>query len=153
MSKLYQIFQGNWPAKITQKGSPLTFLLLHFSHHNPLLCCHRPSTVREGISCRDSRILWQHQPNYRASCNSWRNTSRAMWQLHATLASSQSSKKREILPPGPYNPMTCNASLPTLPSREPLEDTLSSSDQASPSLSHTGLFGQPTFNSSPRAGA
>ena len=48
-----------------------------------------------------------------------------------------------ILSPGPCNPMTCNASLHTLPSREHLEDTLSSSDQASPSLSDIGLFGQP----------
>ena len=46
------------------------------------------------------------------------------------------------------NPMTCNASLHTLPSREPPEDTLSSSDQASPSLSHTGLFWQPIFSAS-----
>ena len=32
---------------VGQKGSPLTFLLLHFSHHIPHLCCHSPSTVRE----------------------------------------------------------------------------------------------------------
>ena len=36
-----------------------------------------------------------------------------------------------------------NASLPTLPSRGPLEDTLSSSDQASSHFSHTGFFGSP----------
>ena len=64
-----------------------------------------------------------------------------MWQLKATFASSHSSKKREILSPCPYNPMTCNVSFPTLHSREQLEDTLSSSDQASPSLSHVELFG------------
>ena len=27
------------------------------SHHNPLLSCHSPCRVREGISCRDSRSL------------------------------------------------------------------------------------------------
>ena len=57
--------------------------------------------------------------------------SRATRELNATFASSQSFKKREILSPSPYNPMTCNASLPTLSSREPLEHALSSSDQAS----------------------
>ena len=74
--------------------------------------------------------------------------SKAMWQLNATFANSQSCRKREILSPGPYNPMTWNASSHTLPSREPLfEETLSSSDQASPSLSHIGLwFGQPIFH-------
>ena len=68
------------------------------------------------------------------------------------LASSQSCRKREILSPAPYNRMTCNASLHTLQSRRPLEDTLSSSDQASPSLYHTGLCGQPIFHSSPKSG-
>ena len=78
--------------------------------------------------------------------------SKAMWQLNATFANSQSCRKRKILSPGQYKPMTWNASLHTLPSREPLEETLSSSDQASPSLSHIGLFGQPIFHSSPRPG-
>ena len=45
-----------------------------------------------------------------------------------------------------------NASLHALPSREALEDAPSSSDQASPSLSHNGLFGQPNFHSSPKPG-
>ena len=44
--------------------------------------------------------------------------------------------KREILSPGPCNPMTCNASLHMLPLRDAVEDTLSSPEQASPSLSH-----------------
>ena len=58
-----------------------------------------------------------------ASCISWHIVSRAIWQLKATFASSQSCRKREILPPSPHNPKTCNASLHALPSREPLEDT------------------------------
>ena len=49
MSKLYQHVKGNWQANTTQKGSPVTFLLLHFSHHIPLLHCHSPSTVRERL--------------------------------------------------------------------------------------------------------
>ena len=118
MSK-HQNSEGDWPAKTTQKGSPLTFLLLHFSQHNPLLSCHSPSTVREGLI-------------------SWHSMSRAVWQLKATFPSSQSCTQREILPPGPNNPMTCNATLHTLSSREPQEDTLSSSDRASPSLPHIG---------------
>ena len=47
-------FEENWPAKNTQKGFPLTFLVLHFSHHLCLLSCHSPFTVREQHSCRDN---------------------------------------------------------------------------------------------------
>ena len=60
--------------------------------------------------------------------------------------------KESCLSPGPCNPTTCNATLPTLPSREPQQDAFSSSDQASPSLSHIGLCGQPIFHSSPKPG-
>ena len=52
-------------------------------------------------------------------------------------------RKRETLSPGPCNSMMCNASVHTLHSREALGDASSSSDQASPSVSHIGLFGQP----------
>ena len=71
-----------------------------------------------------------------------------MRQLCATFANSQSCRQREILSPGPCIPTTCKASLHTLPSREAVEDASSSSDQASPSLSHIGLFGRPIFHSS-----
>ena len=109
------------------------------------------NTVRGEHSCRDSRPLGSHT-YYQASYISWYNMSRAMWQLSATFANSQSCKKREILSPVPCNPMTCNTSLHTSPSQEPLEDTLSSSSQASPSLSHIGLFWQPICHSSPSSG-
>ena len=69
------------------------------------------------------------------------------------LPAPNPSRKRRGLSQGPYNPMMCSASLPTLPSRETLKDTLSSSDQASPSLSHIGLFGQSIIHSSSRPGA
>ena len=71
-------------------------------------------------------------------------------KLNATIASSQSFKKRKTLSPGPCNPMTGSASLHTLSSPETLEETLSSSDHASPSLSRSGLFGQPNFHASPQ---
>ena len=71
--------------------------------------------------------------------------SRATWQLSATFANSQSLKKREILSPGPRNPTTSNASLHMLLLQDAVEDALWSSDQASPSLSHIGLFGQSIF--------
>ena len=114
-------------------------------------------TNKEGLrqtgSTQKGMFIWKHQPNYRAPCISWHNISRVMWHLNATLASSQSFKKWETLSPGPYNPMTCSASLHALSSRESLEETVSSSDQASPSLSHIGLVGQPNFHASPRSGA
>ena len=122
---------------------------------NPLLCCHNPSTVREGISCRNSRplgsitqlpglmhFLAQHVQGH------------ATIQCHlCQLPILQEEREKEILSPGPYNPMTCSASLHTWFSRESLEDTLSSSGQASPSLFHIGLFGQHHFHSSPRSRA
>ena len=42
--------------------------------------------------------------------------------------------------------MTCSTQWHTLSSREPLDETLSSSDQASSSHSHMGLLGQPYFH-------
>ena len=103
---------------------------------------------RRAFLAVTQRLLWQRQPNNHASSISWHSMSRAMWQLNATSASSQSCKKREILSPSPHNPMTCSASLHTLLPREPLEDTLLSSDQASPHF--------PTLDyvhSSPKSGA
>ena len=127
------------PAQIT-KTCHTSFPLIVSSHHRPLPCCHCPSTMRGEHLCRDRRPLGSH--THQASFTSWHSMSRAMWQLSATFANSQSCNKREILSPDPCDPMTCNASLHTLPSREPLENTLSSSDQASPSLSHSGLLWQ-----------
>ena len=91
-----------------------SFPLTVSSHHIPFLCCHGPSTVRGEHSCRDSKPLGSHT-HYQASYISWHSMSRAMWQLSATFACSQSCRKREILPPDPCNPMTCNASLHMFP--------------------------------------
>ena len=92
------------PAQTT-KTCHASFPLIVSSHHIPILCCHGPSTVRGEHSCRDSRPLGRYT-HYQASFISWHSTSRAMWQLSATFANSQSCKKREILSPDPCNPMT-----------------------------------------------
>ena len=101
----------NRPARTT-KTCLASFPLVVASHQIPLLSCHGASTVRGEHLCRDSRPLGS-QTHYQASFISWHSMSRAMWQLSATFANSQSCKKREILSPDPCNPMTCNASLHT----------------------------------------
>ena len=87
------------------------------------------------------------------SCNSWHNMSRAMWQLDATFATSQSCRKREILSPDPRSPVTHDASLPTLFSlelldetEEPLSQEFSSAIMCKPTKAHaftasTGMLG------------
>ena len=47
---LHQNLGGIQQATKLKKDLPTTFLLPSFSHHIPLLCCHSPSTVREGHS-------------------------------------------------------------------------------------------------------
>ena len=123
---LHQKLKGrdsNKPAQTT-KTCHASFPLVVSSHHIPLLSCHGPSTVRGEHSCRDSRPLGSHT-HYQASFIPRHSMSKPIWQLSATFANSQSCKKREILSPDPCNTLTRNASLHTLPSREPLEDTLS----------------------------
>ena len=88
-------FEGLRQASPTQKGPPLTLLLDFLS---------QPAHgERKACLAVTQRLLWQHPPNYQASRISWHNISRAMWQLNATLASPQSSKKREILSPSPFH--------------------------------------------------
>ena len=53
------------------------------------------------------------QPRYKASCISWHNISRAMWQLKATFTSSQSSRKRDLQPDW-SRPVASGARLSTL---------------------------------------
>ena len=113
--------------------------------------CHSPSTVSERLFLLCRRDFWQRRNDCQGPFNSRHGMSKAM-HFNTTFASSQSCRKGDILSPSPYNPMTCNASLHTWPSREPLEDAFSSSDQASPALSHLGLSGQPIFHSSPKPG-
>ena len=132
----------NRPAQST-KTCHTSFSLIVSSHHNPLLSCHSPS-VREGISCNDSRPLGSvTQPGLVHFLACPGQCGKSMPPLPAPNPS-----RREILRPSPCNPMTCSDSLHTLLSRESLVDTLSSSGQASPSLSRIGLFGQPNFHSS-----
>ena len=75
----------------------------------------------EAFACSDSGLSWQRQHSFRASCTSW-HISRAMWQLKATLASSQSSRKRNTLSPDQCSPMTCRARLSTMCSRKSDEE-------------------------------
>ena len=137
------------PAQLKRACRSRSFFL-HFLSPRPysFSVTARP-TVRGRLI-----LLWHWafsgsiNPTYQASCISWHNISMAMWQLNATLASSQSSRKREreTLSSGPYYPMTSSAPLHTLFSRETLDETLSSSDQASSSLSHIGPLGQPNLH-------
>ena len=77
------------------------------------------------------------------------NTSRAVWQLKATCASSQSSRKREIFSPDWSCPITIRARLSRLRSHCSNEEVPSLSVHHSTSLSQAGLFGQPYFHMSP----
>ena len=73
------------PAQ-TSKTCHTSLLISICSHHipSPLIVTAR-------------RASWQQQPCYQASCISWHNMSRAMWQLKATLANSQSSQEERNL--------------------------------------------------------
>ena len=75
----------------------------HFklSHHIPLLYRHSQSTVRKAFLAVTAGLCGRSNPATRPHvCISWHNISRQMWQLKATLASSQPSRKREIFSPG-----------------------------------------------------
>ena len=98
-----QKLKGRTPTgPLNHQDLGASFPLIVSSHHNPLLSCHGPSKVRGEHSCRDSRPLGSNT-HCQASCISWHSMSRAMRQLKATTANSQSFKKREILSPTPYN--------------------------------------------------
>ena len=84
----------------------------------------RKSQTNRELSLTDRHIQNLNQPRLLStSSNSWHNMSRAIWQLKATFATSQSCWKRAIVSPDPCNPMTNNVSLPTLFSSELLEET------------------------------
>ena len=123
----------NRPAQTSKDLShvPSSFIL---SPLPSLFFLHSPSTVREGIPCRDSRPLCRSNPTTRPRAFPATTSPGPRVQLKA-FANSQSFKKREVMSPGPYNPMTCSASLHTLPCR-----------------SHVGLFGQFISRVSPRPG-
>ena len=70
----------------------------------------RPKT-RRAQKANQPRLL-------STSCNSWHSMSRAVWQLEATFANSQSCRKRAIASPNLCSPMTNNAPLPALFSLE-----------------------------------
>ena len=106
------------------------------SHHIPLLSCHGPSTVRGEHSGRDSRPLGSI-----TQLISWhRPCDNSMPPLPAPNPAAILQEKKGSCHQAHTTQVTRNASLHTLPVREPLEDALSSSDQASPSLSPTLKF-------------
>ena len=74
--------------------------------------------------------------------------SRATWQLNVTPASSQSARKRDTFSPDQFSPITRKARLSTLCSRKSDEERPSHSDHDAPSLSQSGLFGQPYLHMS-----
>ena len=87
-SKLYQHSKDtNRPAKST-RPCHTSFSLVVPSHHNPLLSCHGPFTVRGEHPCRDIIPLGSitQLPGL--------SMSRATWPLNATFASSQSCRKK-----------------------------------------------------------
>ena len=72
------------------------------------------TTSQKGFPCSDNGPLWQRQPSHQAWCISWHIISRAMWQLKATLAGSQSCRKRDTFSPEKKCLITLNASLSSL---------------------------------------
>ena len=103
--------------------------------------------VFQPVHGKRKACLWQQ-----ASCISWHNESRAMWQLKATLARSQSARKRDTYSPDPFCPVTLIARLSSLCSRTSDEERPSLSDHHSPSLSQSRLFKQPCLHMSPKSG-
>ena len=123
-------------SKNSDKPTPQTTLSQIFiSKHQPVAhtpsfsLFSSPSTVKARLA-----LLWQQ-----ASCISWHNESRAMWQLKATLARSQTARKRDTYSLDPFCPVTLIASLSSLCSRTSDEERPSLSDHQSPSLSQSGL--------------
>ena len=94
MLKLYQNFERNRPANSIQKDMSFTSF--------PFCNTGRAQNPNQ------SRLL-------SISYISWHNMSRAIGQLNAIFAISQSCKQEETLSPDPCNPVTCNASFFTLP--------------------------------------
>ena len=70
--------------------------------------CHSPSTVRAWLSHTVTVGFSAAATNYHTSCISWHNISRAVCQLKATLARSE-SRKREIFSPDHFCPITIRA--------------------------------------------
>ena len=76
--------------------------------------------------------------------------SRARWQLNATRASCQSSRKRATISPDQFCPMTSKARHSTLCSCTSKEDVHSLPVPSPSSLLLSGLFGQPSPHMSPK---
>ena len=135
------------PAQLKTACRSHSFFL--FSHHISTPLESQPvHGERKANLAVTLRLLWQHHPTTRP---------------HAFPGTTHPGQCNNLTPPSqapnpsgrspsPYNPMTCSASLHTLFSPETLDETLSSSDQASSSLSHVGLSGQPKLHMSPNPG-
>ena len=84
MFKLYQLFEGIWPANTTQKG-----LAAHTPSHsclsqNYFSCCYSRSTVRKRLCCCDNstrELLWHSEHEERGE---FRDSERP---LHVSLIS------------------------------------------------------------------
>ena len=113
-------------------GASLHRLLpdLHKFRNSPLRVFppHCPPCTEASVHC-DSELHWHD------SCISWHKRSRARWQLRATRASSQSSRKRETMSPDQFCPITSRARLSTLWSTSK-EDVPSVPVQSPTSLIH-----------------
>ena len=124
------------PDKPSQLTRAFTFLFDIFSYHNPnSFSVTSPSTVRERLCCCDTGASLA-----------------ASTQLQGHPRKLPILQEERDLVTRPYNPMTCSAPLHTLFLQETLDETLSSSDQASSSLCQIGLFGQPHLHTSPESG-
>ena len=101
---------NNTATQIKMKKKALISDSHHVDQQKKLKESDQPTQLRRTChslpSPSNTRLTWQ--PHIcQVSCISWHSRSRAMWQLSATFANSQSCRKREILSPGPC---TCNAS-------------------------------------------
>ena len=96
----------------------------NFERNRPANSAQRDMSYTSFSFCKTRRAQNPSQPRFLStSYISWHTMSRAIWQLKATFATSQSCRKRAILSQDPCSPMTNNASLPTLLSSELLDDT------------------------------
>ena len=95
----------------------------NLKENRPANSAHKDMSFTSFSFCKTRHAQNPKQPRLLSTlCNSWHNMSRAMWQLKASFATSQSCRKRAIVSPDPCSPMTNNASLPTLFSSELLDD-------------------------------
>ena len=135
---------SHWTTGLLRTQRPAT-LPSHFCFLSPQpfsFLCHSQSTVREQHSCRDSR---PHAfPG--TACPG------AIWQLKSHLCQLPILQEKSDLATRPVQPDDVQRIVAHIAfSRATGRHTLSFSDQASSSLFHIGLLGQPFLHISPKS--